>query len=262
MIISQFYADAITYSCRFSYSLFVKAAPRITGVLQYIFDEQIWTHINSSYHALYWEFAVPVRDNRLCVPNTWASFGIFANTILRKHCLGLNEAWHSGHGSLATMAKHNVALLKTQRGGTYCCSYQMGTIVNPSGGCCDIWYPIETHLKLKSREISFAHNLYNSCRNVLIFGTEHGSNTAVLSAKFQNDLMSDIGIMEGRDLTRFGFKVSFGRISYFNNPQRSVLRPEYSGISGSITWIPLAWPIASPGHQQPWQWQCKILEFY
>ena len=46
-------------------------------------------------------------------------------------------------------------------------------------------YPPETYLKLKSREISFPHNLFSSNPIVLKFSTEHGSNTAVLCAKFQ-----------------------------------------------------------------------------
>ena len=39
---------------------------------------------------------------------------------------------------------------------------------------CNIGYPSETHLKLKSREISFAYNLFRSDLIVLEFCTEHG----------------------------------------------------------------------------------------
>ena len=48
-------------------------------------------------------------------------------------------------------------------------------------------YQSETHPKLKSREISFVHNVRFSCPIFLKFCTEHGSITAVLCAKFQND---------------------------------------------------------------------------
>ena len=56
-----------------------------------------------------------------------------------------------------------------------------------SAGCCNIGYPSEAHLKLKSREISFIHNINLSCLIILKFYTEHGSITAVLCAKCQND---------------------------------------------------------------------------
>ena len=54
-------------------------------------------------------------------------------------------------------------------------------------GCCNIGYPSETHLKLKSCEIFFAHNICFIYPIILKFCTEHGSITAVLCAKFQND---------------------------------------------------------------------------
>ena len=63
-------------------------------------------------------------------------------------------------------------------------------ITNPLNGpgvLCNIGYPPETHLKTKSREISFAHNFRFNCPIVLKFCTEHGSDTAVPCAKFQND---------------------------------------------------------------------------
>ena len=36
----------------------------------------------------------------------------------------------------------------------------------------------------------------------------------------------------------------------------SVLKPEYSGQTRSITWQLMTWLLASPGHQQPWYWLC------
>ena len=48
---------------------------------------------------------------------------------------------------------------------------------------CNVRYPPETHLKLKSREISFAHNFLINYSIISKFCTEHGSDTAVLGAK-------------------------------------------------------------------------------
>ena len=55
------------------------------------------------------------------------------------------------------------------------------------GVLCNIGYPSETYLKLKCREILFDHNIRFNCPIGLKFCTEHGSDTAVLCAKFQSD---------------------------------------------------------------------------
>ena len=81
-------------------------------------------------------------------------------------------------------------------------------------GCCNVGYPPETHLKFKSRDISFDHNLLLSHQIVLKFCTEHGSITAVLGANFQNDLAIDIYVMDERDFARFKLKMTFGRLSH------------------------------------------------
>ena len=78
----------------------------------------------------------------------------------------------------------------------------------------NIGYPSETHVKLKSREISFAHNLFIDFPILLNFSAMHGSITAVLSAKFQNDWSIERAIIDERVFARFEFKMSFGRISY------------------------------------------------
>ena len=70
---------------------------------------------------------------------------------------------------------------------------------------CNIGYPSETHLKLKSREISFVHNTRFNCPIVLKFCTEHGN---------QNDWKLDMAVMNERDFTRFEFKMRFGQISH------------------------------------------------
>ena len=71
------------------------------------------------------------------------------------------------------------------------------------GALCNIGYPSETHLKLKSCEISFVYNSYLSWPIVLRFFTEHGSITAVLCAKFQIDWTIETDIMDEQDFTKF-----------------------------------------------------------
>ena len=53
-------------------------------------------------------------------------------------------------------------------------------------GLCNIEYPCETCLKLKSREISFVQNIHFNCQMVLKLCIEHGTDTAVLCANFEN----------------------------------------------------------------------------
>ena len=40
-----------------------------------------------------------------------------------------------------------------------------------------------------------------------------------------------------------------------------MLRPEYSGILRSMSWLLGPWLHASPGHQQQWHWQCEMRMF-
>ena len=68
-----------------------------------------------------------------------------------------------------------------------------------NGAVCSMRYPAETHLKLKSRKVSFTHNLFRTCPIGLVFRTEHGSDTAVLCAEFQNDWTNEMDVMDGGD---------------------------------------------------------------
>ena len=81
-----------------------------------------------------------------------------------------------------------------------------------SGACCNLGYPSETNLKLKSRDFSFVQNIQFSCQIILKFCSEHGSETDVLCAKFQNDLRTGQWVMSKRDFARFVLKMRFGRI--------------------------------------------------
>ena len=87
-------------------------------------------------------------------------------------------------------------------------------VYDHAGVLCNMGYPSETHLKPKSREISFAHNLLCGYPIVITFCTEHGSDTAVLCAKFQNDWTTETDVMNEWDFARFGSKGSFGQIFY------------------------------------------------
>ena len=35
-------------------------------------------------------------------------------------------------------------------------------------------------------------------------------------------------------------------------------RPSFLGLTRSISWLLMPWLLASPGHQQPWYWLCKL----
>ena len=104
-------------------------------------------------------------------------------------------------------------------------------------GCCDIEHPSETHIKLRSREISFAHNSLRNCQIVLKYCTEHGSITAVLCAKFQNDLTNEMDVLDERDFARFEFEMSFGRISHVATALRSLTR---NGGVATMKWCRLS----------------------
>ena len=84
----------------------------------------------------------------------------------------------------------------------------------PSGVLCNVEYPPQTHLQLKSRKISFTHNLLIKYPIVLKYCAEHGNMSAVICAKLQIDWATETDAIEERDIAKFEFKMSFGRISY------------------------------------------------
>ena len=93
-------------------------------------------------------------------------------------------------------------------------SKPMMTKLWDAGALCNIGYPSEIHLKLKSRETLFAHNSCFIWPIALKFCSQHGSITAVLYAGFQTDWTIKTDVMDEQDFVRFEFKMSFGRISY------------------------------------------------
>ena len=38
----------------------------------------------------------------------------------------------------------------------------------------------------------------------------------------------------------------------------NVRGPSYLGLTKSISWLLMPWPLSSQGHQQPWYWLCRI----
>ena len=61
---------------------------------------------------------------------------------------------------------------------------------------------------------AFVQNIQFSCQIILKICTEHGSETVVLCANFQNGLMSKQLIMGKWYFMGFQFKINFGRIAY------------------------------------------------
>ena len=86
-----------------------------------------------------------------------------------------------------------------------------------SDGWYNIGYLSETHLNLKFCNMSFIQNTHFRSQIILTFCTEHGRDTAMLCAKFQNDLMIERNFM-GKLLAKFEFKLHFGLICYAEQP--------------------------------------------
>ena len=77
--------------------------------------------------------------------------------------------------------------------------------------CCSYWrkYPFKNHLRPKSCTTSFIHRIIFSYPIICKFCTEHGSTTAVLCAKFQNDRTTEITAMIKRNHTHIAFQTDF-----------------------------------------------------
>ena len=64
-------------------------------------------------------------------------------------------------------------------------------------------------LNPKSREISFAHNVFLSFPIALIYCAEHDSITAILCAQFENDSTIETDVTDKRVFVKFEFEKSF-----------------------------------------------------
>ena len=94
-------------------------------------------------------------------------------------------------------------------------NYNVTAMVTRFGIQCLLQHRIsvELNLKVKSCEISFAHNLFLSGSIALQLCAEHVNDMAVQCANSQNDSIIGMDVMEKRDFARFGFKMGAGRIS-------------------------------------------------
>ena len=83
---------------------------------------------------------------------------------------------------------------------------------------CQSWgteqppYAAKIQLTCKSCEIKLACNISFAWCIILKFCTEHGSNTAMLCAKFENYTSIAKWLIDRHDLERFELKTDFGRI--------------------------------------------------
>ena len=68
-------------------------------------------------------------------------------------------------------------------------------------------------LKLKSHKMSFPHNWCHSFPIILTFYTEHKSITVVLCAKLQNDLATEMDVLDDQVFLSFDCKMSLQGIS-------------------------------------------------
>ena len=117
-------------------------------------------------------------------------------------------------------------ILYTQYHSNWCPDNTRSTHL-PAGVLRSIGYLSETHLKLKSREISFVHNICLKNPIVLDFCTQHGSITVVLCVKFQNDWTNATNVMDERDFARFEFEMSFDWISHIASGSSGIVRPRH-----------------------------------
>ena len=74
-------------------------------------------------------------------------------------------------------------------------------------GCCNMGLSSETHLQLKSCEISPVFNIMFNFQIVFCVHIGHGNDTALLWARCQNDLTNEQLAMDKRDLAGFEIKM-------------------------------------------------------
>ena len=136
-----------------------------------------------------------------------------------------------------------------------CAKYLLSILSNANkfrtpGTLRTIGYPSEINLRLKSREISFAHNSCSRSPLALKFCTEHGSIIAVLCAKFQIDWTIETDVVDERDLsfrindtttkpTRCPTTNNDGWLLHMNHKTRECnnwVWPQTSTVMDGLTW--------------------------
>ena len=73
---------------------------------------------------------------------------------------------------------------------------------HPSEGCHNAGKPYETHLISKSHEISFVRHINLSCHIVYKIYREHGTDNAVLCAKFEDMIWQIINKLLANEISR------------------------------------------------------------
>ena len=119
-------------------------------------------HMQSLYHRgqrISWTFRT--KESRMCAWNP----AHFYNVFLKRFCIRNSAIWY---GQLDHKQFH---------------CFWIANEIHDTRALCNIGYLSEAHLKLKSREIPFVHNIHFSCPIVLKFCTE----CRVLCAKCQTD---------------------------------------------------------------------------
>ena len=84
---------------------------------------------------------------------------------------------------------------------------------------CNIESPSETHLKLKSRKVSFVRNLLWIWSIVSKFCPKHGGDTVVLYAKCHNNWATETDVMDEQVFARVESKMIFEEYPIFRSPQ-------------------------------------------
>ena len=97
-------------------------------------------------------------------------------------------------------------------------------------GCCNIWYPSETHIKQTIATISLPLNYFTVAQSFSTFYTEQGNDTALVCAAFQYNYTAEIYIMDVRVLARSELRVSFRGYSILQQDPVSDRNP-FTGIS-------------------------------
>ena len=109
----------------------------------------------------------------------------------------------------------------------------IGFATSMPGVLCNIGYPSETHRKLGSHKISFAHNLFIRYPIVLKFCTEHGVDATLCKISKRLDNLN--GFKVEWDFARLEFKMSFGRTSHVAQQPCRLLLTWWGTIASQIT---------------------------
>ena len=92
-------------------------------------------------------------------------------------------------------------------------------VKHPPGGCCNVKYPSETHLKIRSRQIYFTDNTQLSCRIFCNSFSHNTTITAMCSAKFKTIRQPRNNSWTKEIMRYFEDELRTG-VLYHNNPMK------------------------------------------